>query len=95
MKKMEFDDKARVTAEAWMLVRESDVWDEIVQYGDLGFPLAYAHIAELADVSDDGKKLVLDIYDIIVKSLEIPEDDYYEDFEAMLDVRIAMQDESE
>jgi hypothetical protein len=39
MKKMEFDDKARVTAEAWMLVRDSEVWDEIVQYGDLGFPL--------------------------------------------------------
>ena len=95
MKTMEFDDKARVTAEAWMLVRDSEVWDEIVQYGDLGFPLAYAHIAELAELDDDGKKLVLDIYDIIVKSLEVPEDDFYEDFEAMLDVRIAMQEESE
>jgi len=94
MKTMEFDDKAQITAEAWMLVRDSEVWDEIVQYGDLGFPLAYAHVAELATLDEDGKKLVLDVYDIIVKSLEIP-DEYYEDFEAMLDVRIAMQEESE
>ena len=94
MKTMEFDNKARVTAEAWMLVRDSEVWDEIVQYGDLGFPLAYAHVANLAKLDDEGKKLVLDVYDIIVKSLEVP-DEYYKDFEAMLDVRIAMQEESE
>ena len=91
MKQMEFEDKARVVAECWMVVRDHEVWDEIVNYGDLGFPLAYSHIAELSELTDDGKKLVVDVYDIILKSLEV-EDQFYRTFEDVLDAKIAIQD---
>ena len=90
-KVMGFDDKAKVVAECWMIVRDAETWDEIVNYGDLGFPLAYAHLAELAELKEDGRKLVNDIYEIILKSLDLPEDKFYEDFEAVLDEKIALQ----
>jgi len=94
VKDMEFDDKARVVAECWMVVRDHDAWDEIVQYGDLGFPLAYSHVAELSELTDDGKKLVVDVYDIILKSLEV-EDKFYRTFEDVLDEKIALQEEED
>ena len=41
-----FSDKCNVLAELWMDYREEEGFKEIMSYGDLGFPLAFA-ISEL------------------------------------------------
>ena len=87
----EFARKAAIVAEVWMICRDNDAWSEIIKYGDLGFPLGYAHKAKLATLQPSGKKTVVEIYDVIVESLGI-EDKEYEDFEAMLDQKIADQE---
>lgn len=92
---MNFDKKAQIVSEAWMLIRKSGEWDEIVKYGDVGFPLAYAHDNELATIKEGGKKYVLEMYDLIANVLQIPNDEEYEDFEAMLDKNIEMFSEED
>ena len=93
--KTEFDRKAKIAAQCWMLTREVETWAEIIKYGDIGFPLAYAHTAGLVEVNKKGAVPVLEVYDIIVESLDIDPDKEYEDFEAMLDQRIEDQDADE
>ena len=87
----EFDRKAKIVAECWMLTRNVDTWKEIIAYGDIGFPLAYAHQTGLVEVTKKGLVPVLEVYDIIIESLEVDPDTRYEDFEAVLDQRIEDQ----
>ena len=94
MSKDDFSIKAGIVVEVWMLVRDNDAWAEIIKYGDLGFPLAYAYKAKLATLEPSGKKVVAEVYDIIIESLGI-ENKEYEDFEAMLDQKIADQETEE
>ena len=87
----ELDRKAKIVAECWMLTRDVDTWAEIIKYGDLGFPLAYAHTAKLVTLEKQGVIAVLEVYNIILESLEVDPDKQYEDFEAVLDQRIEDQ----
>lgn len=87
----ELDRKAKIVAECWMLTRDVDTWAEIIKYGDLGFPLAYAHNAKLATLQKQGVISVLEVYNIILESLEVDPDKQYKDFEAVLDQRIEDQ----
>jgi len=87
----ELDRKAKIVAECWMLTRDVDAWEEILKYGDLGFPLAYAYNSKLVNLNKEGVMPILEIYSIICESLEIDPDKRYEDFEAMLDQRIKDQ----
>lgn len=88
---MEFDTKASIVAEAWLVIREVEQWNDVAKYADLGFPLAYAHENGFATLSKQGQVLVEETYSIIRDTLGI-EDIDYEDFEAMLDANIAMQE---
>ena len=87
----ELDRKAKIVAEAWMLTRDVEAWKEILKYGDLGFPLAYAYNAKLVNLNKEGIMPILEVYSIICESLEIDPDKRYENFEALLDQRIEDQ----
>ena len=87
---MDFDDKAHVVAEAWMLVRKSSEWDDVVKYGDVGFPLAYAYDNDLCSVQEGrGRAYVEEVYELLLNILQVP-DIEYADFEAMLDKNIEL-----
>ena len=88
---MEFDNKAKVVAECWMITRKSDDWKQLIEFGDIGFPLAWAHTNEAATLGDRGKEFVIQVYDLIVATLMIDASKVYEDFEAMLDENIRNQ----
>lgn len=87
---MSIENKAHVVGDAWMLIRKSSEWDEVVKYGDVGFPLAYAVDNDLASIEDRGEKYIEEVYDLLINILQIPEDEFYENFEAMLDRNIEL-----
>jgi hypothetical protein len=91
---MEFDKKAAVVAECWMIVREQEVWKDLLKYGDLGYPLAYAYDNGMIELKDKARNFVEEVYDVMLASLGIPDEDY-ENFEALLDKNIAMNPEPE
>ncbi len=91
---MEFDKKAAIVAECWMIVRDQEVWEQLLKYGDLGFPLAYAHDNDFVELKERGRGFVEEVYDVMISTLGVPDEDYA-DFEAILDKNIAMNETPE
>lgn len=87
---MDFKTKAEIAAECWMATRKHESWKELLSYGDIGFPLAYSVTEGLATVTPLGKNYIEEIYDLILQTLQLEEDDGpFVDFESMLDANIA------
>lgn len=86
---MNFDTKVDIVAECWMVTRNVEAWKELLTYGDIGFPLAYAYKTDLVELkSDKAKVYIEELYEIIAKTLDIDVDAEYNDFEDMLDANI-------
>ena len=95
---MDIKTKAGIVAECWMIVRNEDAWQQLIKYGDLGFPLAYAYTEGAIDLKERGAALVSEVYDVMLASLNIPADEEYKDFEAVLDKHLELfppEDEEE
>lgn len=90
---MDFDTKAAIVSECWMVVRKQEAWSQLLEFGDLGFPLAYAHDNKLVVLEDKGRGFVEEIYTVMVASLDIPDEDYA-DFEALLDKHLELHPEN-
>lgn len=91
---MDFETKADVVAQCWLVVRNSDDphWQELVTYGDIGFPLAYAYDQGfVTELSRSGIAEVEDLYTLILKTLMLDPDSEFASFDAMLDENIARQ----
>lgn len=85
---MDFKKKAEIVTECWLATKTHKQWHELIQYGDLGFPLAYAVNDGMATVDARGQAFIEELYDLIVVTLDIDSDAEYENFEAMLDANI-------
>lgn len=90
---MDFDTKAAIVAECWMVVRKQDAWAQLLEFGDLGFPLAYAHDNKLVTLEDKAIGFVEEVYTVMIASLDIPDEDYA-DFEALLDKHLELHPEN-
>jgi hypothetical protein len=84
-KHMDFQTKCNVVTGCWLSVREEDSWASVMKYGDIGFPLAYAHAFGLAVLTPDGEEFVSEVYEVIKVALGVNED--LSDFSSMLDNR--------
>ena len=73
----EFDRKARCVATAWGALDGHEGWDTVIKKFDLGFPYAWLVYCGHGTLNKEGKQQVLDTYDFLLKSLDIPESDYY------------------
>ena len=50
-----------------------------IEYNDLGLPLAYLTAQGLVvEVSDDGRRYILDTFEMFIKSIKLTEDDILE-----------------
>ena len=50
-----------------------------IEYNDLGLPLAYLTAQGLVvEVSDDGRRYVMDTFEMFIKSIKLTEDDILE-----------------
>lgn len=85
--------KVSCVAECWIVTRHIEQWSEIIRYGDVGFPLAWAHSEDMCKLTKRGEQFVDELYQIIVETLGLDPDKEYKDFEEMLDDNIAKQEE--
>lgn len=78
MNKEEFDRKAAVVASAWGALETDPNWKDILDHFNLGFPYAHLHNTGMGTLKADGKRLVTDTYDFLLKAVGVPDDaDYY------------------
>ena len=53
--------------------KEDNDFKDFIEFNDLGLPLAYFNSEGLAEISEDGKKYVLETWEIFLKALDIPD----------------------
>lgn len=83
---MELKDKAVVLVEFLQVEFTNSIYDEFFQYNDLGMPLAISVDADLCTLTDEGKKILEETYNLLCDELGIDRKDYasYDDMlEAM------------
>ena len=74
---MKYKDKERIVGESWFAIMANKSWKEVQKFGDLGFPLAYGATNGLCVVEEgQGQEYVVEVYDVLLKSLGIPEGEY-------------------
>lgn len=72
---MEYEDKERVVGQAWFAVKNEESWKDVVNYCDLGMPLAYAHQAGMvSELGEAAKAFVEETYGILLEVVELPKD---------------------
>lgn len=81
----DFSNICRILGKLYQDYRQDKGFADFIEFNDLGLPLAYFHDEGLAEVSEDGKKYILETYDLFLASLKI-EDDKYETLEQLFDI---------
>lgn len=88
---MKYKDKEKVVSEAWFAVMANEAWGDILKYGDLGFPLAYAAQNDLVEVNKTGQDYITEVYGVLLQSLGLP-DVEYGSFTEMNEAAIQLQE---
>lgn len=75
---MKYEEKQLVVSEAWMALKVSEAWKDVLNYCDLGFPLAYASQVGLIDeLKGDARVFVEETFSILLEVLALPLDSEY------------------
>lgn len=84
MAETDFSDKALILADLWMDYRDEEEYKDFVEYNDLGLPLSYAYVNNLAEPTQVGKEMIEETWNMLLLSLGIEEDTGYESFDDLL-----------
>jgi hypothetical protein len=66
-----FSDVVNILAEFWMDYREAEPAKDLLQYGDLGFPLAYAIAEGIVESSPLAEQYIKEIWELLLSMLDI------------------------
>lgn len=80
-----FENKASILADIWIQYRGEDVWEDFIEYNDMGLPLAYAVANGLATVETIGQKFIEETFDILLAEFDITEDIGFESLQDVLE----------
>jgi hypothetical protein len=68
-----------ILGELYENYKEEKDFKAFIEYNDLGLPLAYLTAQGLVvEVSDDGRRYVMDTFEMFIKSIKLTEDDIIE-----------------
>ena len=73
-----FSNKVAILAELWMDFREEPGYTDLMEYGDLGFPLAYAIYNEIAKPTELAEKYIEEIWDLLLAGLDLEDSGDFE-----------------
>lgn len=81
------DKRAEILANIWMEYRDTGDFDDLIAYGDLGFPLAYAITYEIVQATDQTTALINELFDLFLESIDV-EDEDFDSLEEILDTKL-------
>lgn len=77
--------KIAILAELWIDYREETGYTDLMAYGDLGFPLAYAIVNEIAKPTALAEKYVEELWGLLLAGLDIEDDGEFETLSDLFD----------
>lgn len=66
-----FSDVSLILSELWMDYREEEFLQELITYGDLAFPLAYAISEGIVEPTPLAEQYIYEVWNLLLGSLEI------------------------
>jgi hypothetical protein len=72
--------KCEILSELWMNYRDDENFDDLFNYGDLAFPLAYAVTNDIIESNESVEKFIVEVFDLLVTSMGL-EDTGFEDLD--------------
>jgi hypothetical protein len=72
--------KCEILSELWMDYRDDENFDDLFNYGDLAFPLAYAVTNNIIESNESVEKFIVEVFDLLVSSMGL-EDTGFEDLD--------------
>ena len=72
--------KCEILSELWMDYRDDENFDDLFNYGDLAFPLAYAVTNDIIESNESVEKFIVEVFDLLVSSMGL-EDTGFEDLD--------------
>jgi hypothetical protein len=80
-----FSNRVAILAELWMDYREEPGYTDLMEYGDLGFPLAYAIYNDIAKPTVLAEKYIDELWDLLLAGLDIEDSGDFEDLADLFD----------
>ena len=79
----DFSDISKILGKLYLQYRDDEAFEDFIEYNDVGLPLAYLSSENLCEVSDDGKRYILETWDLFLAALNI-KDTGFDNLEEML-----------
>ena len=79
-----FSNRCSILGDLWINYRYETLFEDFVEYNDLGLPLAYMLHEGLAESTEMGTRYINETWDLFMASLEI-EDTGFETLDQVLD----------
>jgi len=76
MAENKFDNRLNILSEIFVHHRDNKELSDFIEYNDLGLPLAFCGAEDLARLTEMGKTLVNETYDLLLASLEKEDGDF-------------------
>ena len=68
-----FSSKCEILTELWLAHRDDEAFSSIIEYGDLGIPLAFAISQSIVEETPIAKDYIEDVWQALLGLLEIDE----------------------
>lgn len=78
-----YSDKLAILADLWLNYRDDELFEDFVEYNDLGLPLAYVLANDIVQTTDLAEKFVNETFDLLIAGLGI-EDTGFENLDQIL-----------
>ena len=79
----DFSDITKILGKLYLQYRDDETFEDFIEYNDVGLPLAYLSSENLCEVSEDGKRYILETWDLFLAALNI-KDTGFDSLEEML-----------
>lgn len=81
----DFLGKCDILAELWFHYREDEEFKDFIEYNDIGLPLAYFIVSEVAKPTGLAEQYIGETYTLLTESLGVSDTAPYTSLQAMLD----------
>ena len=77
--------KCEILAELWMDYREHESFKELISYGDLAFPIAFAICEGVVDSTKSAEQYIEDAWNLLLEQLDVEDTGAFEEVADVFD----------
>ena len=67
----DFSKVSSILSKLYIQYRDEDEFADFIEYNDVGLPLAYLTAENLCEPTDDGRRYIMETWDLFIAALEI------------------------